>query len=135
MSHNRVYLCGRCCAARRDRSWESVSVSQGPLGGRVVGEVGGARQYKGSDGPAGSVRPVMATPYVAAAGLALACYSNALFGDFVHDDVVAVTRNPDVLGTSGIAQLLTDDFWGTALSDPRSHKSYRPLTTLSFRYN
>lgn len=73
-------------------------------------------------------------PYLVVAGVALACYSNALFGEFVHDDIVAVTRNPDVLGTSSVLQLLGNDFWGTPLSDPRSHKSYRPLTTLSFRY-
>lgn len=74
-------------------------------------------------------------PYLVVAGVALACYSNALFGEFVHDDIVAVTRNPDVLGTSSVLQLLGNDFWGTPLSDPRSHKSYRPLTTLSFRYH
>lgn len=74
-------------------------------------------------------------PYLVVAGVALACYSNALFGEFVHDDIVAVTRNPDVLGTSSVLQLLGNDFWGTPLSDPRSHKSYRPLTTLSFRYS
>lgn len=74
-------------------------------------------------------------PYLVVAGVALSCYSNALFGEFVHDDIVAVTRNPDVLGTSSVLQLLGNDFWGTPLSDPRSHKSYRPLTTLSFRYH
>ena len=28
-----------------------------------------------------------------------------------------------------------NDFWGLPLSDPESHKSYRPLTVLSFRLN
>ncbi|XP_046666820.1 protein O-mannosyl-transferase TMTC1-like [Homalodisca vitripennis] len=79
------------------------------------------------------VQSVMVAPYLAVVGLAIACYSNSLYGEFVHDDVVAVSRNPDVLGSSGLGQLLANDFWGTALSDPRSHKSYRPLTTLSFR--
>lgn len=31
--------------------------------------------------------------------------------------------------------VFTNDFWGTPLSDPESHKSYRPLTVLSFRLN
>ncbi|XP_054259495.1 protein O-mannosyl-transferase TMTC3-like [Macrosteles quadrilineatus] len=74
-------------------------------------------------------------PYLAVAGLATACYTNALYGEFVHDDVVAVSRNPDVLGSSSVYQLLRNDFWGTPLVDPRSHKSYRPLTTLTFRLN
>jgi hypothetical protein len=30
-------------------------------------------------------------------------------------------------------QLLTDDFWGEPIASPNSHKSYRPLTVLSFR--
>ena len=32
-------------------------------------------------------------------------------------------------------QLFKNDFWGTPISDPESHKSYRPLTILSFRLN
>ena len=31
--------------------------------------------------------------------------------------------------------VLGNDFWGLPLSDPESHKSYRPLTVLSFRLN
>ncbi|XP_054291044.1 protein O-mannosyl-transferase TMTC1-like [Macrosteles quadrilineatus] len=73
--------------------------------------------------------------YLVVAGVAAACYANALYGEFVHDDVVAVVRNPDVLGTQPLLSLLGDDFWGTPLADPRSHKSYRPLTTLTFRLN
>ena len=34
-----------------------------------------------------------------------------------------------------LATIFTNDFWGTPLSDPESHKSYRPLTILSFRLN
>eukprot|EP01047_Picozoa_sp_COSAG01_P091823 COSAG01_NODE_23334_length_819_cov_0.929167_1_plen_195_part_10 len=30
-------------------------------------------------------------------------------------------------------QLLSDDFWGEPMASPNSHKSYRPLTVLSFR--
>ena len=32
-----------------------------------------------------------------------------------------------------LASVFTNDFWGLPLSDPESHKSYRPLTVLSFR--
>ena len=31
--------------------------------------------------------------------------------------------------------MFSNDFWGHPISDPESHKSYRPLTILSFRLN
>ncbi|RWS11468.1 putative smile protein-like protein, partial [Dinothrombium tinctorium] len=58
--------------------------------------------------------------------------ANSLNGEFVHDDIVAITKNPDVVAKSNIIQLLNNDFWGKPMSDFDSHKSYRPLTTLSF---
>lgn len=64
---------------------------------------------------------------------ALGVYFNSLGGDFVHDDIPAIVRNQDVLGTTGLGQLLLNDFWGTPMSHPASHKSYRPLTVLTFR--
>jgi hypothetical protein len=61
-------------------------------------------------------------------------------GDFVFDDVYAVTGNVDVSGADGVGWiqalpriLLKHDFWGQDISKSDSHKSYRPLTTLSFR--
>ncbi len=78
--------------------------------------------------------------------LLLSClaYVNSLGGDFVHDDLSAVRYNEDVTAsTSGgsadgstarsSSGIWSNDFWGTALSDAKSHKSYRPLTVLSFR--
>jgi len=65
--------------------------------------------------------------------VALSCYLNGLTGDFVHDDIPAVTQNKDVLGLSPLSHVFRNDFWGTAMSDMNSHKSYRPLTTLTFR--
>uniref|UniRef100_A0A2H8TL04 dolichyl-phosphate-mannose--protein mannosyltransferase n=1 Tax=Melanaphis sacchari TaxID=742174 RepID=A0A2H8TL04_9HEMI len=73
--------------------------------------------------------------YVAVAAAVTVCYWNGLRGDFVHDDIPAVAMNADVLGTGPLALVATNDFWGTPLSDPNSHKSYRPLTTLTFRLN
>ena len=62
------------------------------------------------------------------------CYANGLKGDFVHDDIPAVLRNSDVNGESScVLSILRNDFWGTPLKSQRSHKSYRPLTTLLFR--
>lgn len=65
--------------------------------------------------------------------IAVACYINGLPGDFVHDDIPAITINKDVLGTNPISSTFKNDFWGTPMADINSHKSYRPLTIMSFR--
>ncbi|XP_059608206.1 protein O-mannosyl-transferase TMTC1-like [Phlebotomus argentipes] len=65
----------------------------------------------------------------------LACYVNGLRGDFVHDDIPAITMNRDVLGHNPLSHLFLNDFWGMSMGDVNSHKSYRPLTTLTFRIN
>ncbi|XP_049275482.1 protein O-mannosyl-transferase TMTC4-like [Rhipicephalus sanguineus] len=80
-------------------------------------------------------------PAFCAGVLAVLCYVNSLDGDFVHDDMVAVVGNSDVTGesrrhaSSSSSSLWINDFWGRPMADPRSHKSYRPLTVLSFRAN
>lgn len=63
------------------------------------------------------------------------CYWNAAFapGEFVHDDLVAVARNPDVLGENELYKLFSNDFWGEPMHHETSHKSYRPFTVLTFR--
>uniref|UniRef100_A0A1X7VL19 dolichyl-phosphate-mannose--protein mannosyltransferase n=1 Tax=Amphimedon queenslandica TaxID=400682 RepID=A0A1X7VL19_AMPQE len=54
----------------------------------------------------------------------------------VHDDIFSIVENGDVRpGDTPLSNLLRNDFWGKPMSDPTSHKSYRPLTTLSFRLN
>lgn len=65
--------------------------------------------------------------------VAIACYLNGLSGDFVHDDIPAVTLNKDVLARNAISHVFKNDFWGTPMADAASHKSYRPLTILTFR--
>ncbi|XP_049275485.1 protein O-mannosyl-transferase TMTC1-like [Rhipicephalus sanguineus] len=80
-------------------------------------------------------------PALCASVVGALCYVNSLDGDFVHDDIVAVVGNPDVTGESrrhalsSSSSLWINDFWGRPMADPRSHKSYRPLTVLSFRAN
>jgi hypothetical protein len=67
--------------------------------------------------------------------LAFLVYANSLFGDFVHDDIPAIVNNPDVNGDNPeIIELFSNDFWGEPMASLRSHKSYRPLTILIFRY-
>ncbi|XP_063380091.1 protein O-mannosyl-transferase TMTC1-like [Cydia fagiglandana] len=66
---------------------------------------------------------------------AVLSYFNSLNGEFVHDDIPAIVTNPDVIGTNSLRQVFDNDFWGTPMGDVNSHKSYRPLTSLSFRLN
>jgi hypothetical protein len=47
----------------------------------------------------------------------------------------AILSNPDVIGHTAIEALFENDFWGTPLSDPGSHGSYRPLCVATFRLN
>jgi len=65
--------------------------------------------------------------------LATLCYISSLEGGFVFDDTEAIINNGDVRSETPITQLFYNDFWGTSLTHPNSHKSYRPLTILSFR--
>ena len=61
------------------------------------------------------------------------CYGNSLTGQFLHDDIPAIVDNPDVIGTRSFVELFTNDFWGMSMSHSASHKSYRPITTITFR--
>ncbi|KAJ8314617.1 hypothetical protein KUTeg_006767 [Tegillarca granosa] len=65
--------------------------------------------------------------------IACLCYSNSLNGDFVHDDIFAIKNNRDVTGKTELYLLFHNDFWGKPMLENTSHKSYRPLTTLTFR--
>lgn len=62
-------------------------------------------------------------------------YLNSLDGGFVFDDHRAILTNDD-LDTDKTAawELFLHDFWGGTMWRKESHKSYRPLTVLTFRY-
>lgn len=61
-------------------------------------------------------------------------YANCLFNAFVYDDLRAILENRNVVGQKAMTiTLLTDDFWGTPIHLEGSHKSYRPLVTLSYK--
>ncbi|KAK6042630.1 hypothetical protein COOONC_19864 [Cooperia oncophora] len=64
--------------------------------------------------------------------LAIFPFLPSLNGDFVFDDSATVLNNPIVNGRSSIKQVLSTDYWGQPIASPQSHKSYRPLTTLTF---
>lgn len=67
--------------------------------------------------------------------LAILCFANSYDGDFVFDDSEAVTGNKDLNPQTPLADLFFHDFWGRKLDSKTSHKSYRPLTVLTFRWN
>ncbi|XP_068628016.1 protein O-mannosyl-transferase TMTC1-like [Battus philenor] len=75
------------------------------------------------------------TVYSLVAAVGALTYANSLSGEFVHDDIPAIVSNADVTGARSLLHVFRNDFWGTPMSDSTSHKSYRPLTTLSFRLN
>lgn len=71
-------------------------------------------------------------------GIALAALFtawNTVGGAFVWDDRAAILSNGDVSATDSVWSLLTHDFWGKDVRSVSSHKSYRPLTVLTFRWN
>ncbi|OQV18971.1 putative Transmembrane and TPR repeat-containing protein [Hypsibius exemplaris] len=55
--------------------------------------------------------------------------------DLVFDDISAIKENKDLRPTQPLWNLLYNDFWGTPMSKENSHKSYRPFTVLTFRWN
>ena len=67
--------------------------------------------------------------------IALICYINSVHGDFAFDDTEAVLSNKDVNPKTPLSEVFSDDFWGNNLSSKQSHKSYRPLTIVTFRWN
>ena len=63
------------------------------------------------------------------------CFGQSLFAKFVFDDNEALINNLDVNpGQSELFQLFKHDFWGNNITDSKSHRSYRPLTILLFRW-
>lgn len=61
------------------------------------------------------------------------CFGNSIYGDFVFDDSEAVINNSDLKPDAPVLNIFRNDFWGTKLTHNASHKSYRPLTVLTFR--
>ena len=76
--------------------------------------------------------------YALVAMLAAALYSHPrmLDGEFVYDDGGTITGNPVTLGQVPWSQLWKRDYWGKDhIASRASHKSYRPITSVSFRLN
>ncbi|EHB03258.1 Transmembrane and TPR repeat-containing protein 4 [Heterocephalus glaber] len=67
--------------------------------------------------------------------VSLLCFARSYDGDFVFDDSEAIVNNKDLHADTPLGDLWHHDFWGSRLSSNTSHKSYRPLTVLTFRIN
>lgn len=63
------------------------------------------------------------------------CYYNSCKGEFVFDDSEAIVANKDLTPDIPLGELFYHDFWGANISSNTSHKSYRPFTILTFRFN
>lgn len=63
------------------------------------------------------------------------CFSVSYNGDFVFDDNEAILGNKDVLTETPVSNVFINDFWGKKLDSKTSHKSYRPLTVLTYRFS
>ncbi|XP_067372894.1 protein O-mannosyl-transferase TMTC4 isoform X2 [Channa argus] len=83
--------------------------------------------------PLPKLAPVQAKATVAL--VALLCFINSYDGEFVFDDSEAIVNNKDLKPTTPLNNIWSNDFWGSNLSSNSSHKSYRPLTVLTFRLN
>ncbi|CAM9432105.1 unnamed protein product, partial [Hapterophycus canaliculatus] len=65
--------------------------------------------------------------------LSFGLHYHTLWGGFVWDDRPAVVGNRDVWTDSPWGDMWRHDFWGQKIASAESHKSFRPLTTLTYR--
>ena len=60
-------------------------------------------------------------------------YLNSLPNNLIFDDREAILTNSDIMLGGPYRNIFSNDFWGVPMSHVESHKSYRPLTVLSFK--
>ncbi|EFO19750.1 hypothetical protein LOAG_08743 [Loa loa] len=60
---------------------------------------------------------------------AILSFSGNIHGNFVFDDREAIINNRAI---REIGKILASDFWGYPIRSSNSHKSYRPVTTITF---
>ncbi|RWS15420.1 transmembrane and TPR repeat-containing protein CG4050-like protein, partial [Dinothrombium tinctorium] len=73
--------------------------------------------------------------YILITIVTVVCYWPSLYGELVFDDKPAIIDNKDVRRSTPLYRLFLDDYWGMPMHKDVSHKSYRPLTVLTFRLN
>ena len=86
---------------------------------------------------AGRLLNILKRPSLWTAIIAIGAYWDpvALKGKWVYDDAGSVAKNVVVNGQVPWKDAFTRDFWGTPMNEPQSHKSFRPITTLTFKLN
>ena len=67
-------------------------------------------------------------PFIAA----LPFFLSSTYSEWYIDELFAITRNEDARGETPIWRVFLHDFWGNNLFNGWTHKSYRPLVTLSY---
>ena len=83
--------------------------------------------------PSAAVAVPACAVFAALVCAAVVPFWGSLRGDFLYDDWNIVS-NPVVTGAVPAVDAFTTDFWGLQLASRFSHKSYRPLAILSFRW-
>ncbi|KAL3927790.1 MAG: hypothetical protein SGBAC_012930 [Bacillariaceae sp.] len=62
-------------------------------------------------------------------------HDEALNGKWVYDDAGSVIKNVVVNGQVPWKEAFTRDYWGSPMAEEQSHKSFRPITTLTLKAN
>ena len=75
------------------------------------------------------------TAAVVVALIAMAVFANTAKGGFAIDDKKAIIENKDLRPENPIDNIYANDYWGMPMPSKYSHKSYRPITSLTFRYD
>jgi len=79
------------------------------------------------------------SPFAILTLICIVCYGNSLTCGFVFDDLSAIKDNKDIRADYPFERqfydFLWNDFWGIPMYKEQSHKSYRPLTVLTYRVN
>ena len=65
--------------------------------------------------------------------VSVTCFGISYDAEGVFDDRAAIWENPDVSPDTPWQNVFRNDFWGKDMKSNHSHKSYRPLTILTFR--
>lgn len=55
-------------------------------------------------------------------------------GPVLDETHIVSPENRDVAGTTPLRNVFVNDYWGRPMDSPNSHKSWRPLSILSFRW-
>ena len=83
------------------------------------------------------MRYIISRPWFWTGLIAIIAYIDirALSGGYVYDDAGSVIKNVVVNGMVDWKEVFNRDYWGTEMNQIQSHKSFRPITTLTLKAN